>query len=114
MDAFEQVIAELFWKEGFWVQTSVKVDLTKKQKRTLNNASMPRPEIDVLAYSGSKNEVKAIECKSFLNSRGVIADEVIGKKKSNRYKLFTNKRLRDRVLRSLGSQLAVTGACSRT
>lgn len=73
---------------------------------------MPRPEIDVLAYSGSRNEIKAIECKSFLNSRGVIADDVLGISNSKRYKLFTNKRLRDRVLKSLRAELIANGACS--
>ncbi len=30
MDAFEQVVSEILWMEGFWVRTSVKVDLTLK------------------------------------------------------------------------------------
>ena len=30
MDAFEQVVSEILWMEGYWVRTSVKVDLTKE------------------------------------------------------------------------------------
>lgn len=112
MDAFEQVIAEIFWKEGYWVQTSVKVNLSKEQKRQLENPSMPRPEIDVLAYNSRDNILKAIECKSFLDSRGVQAAELNGNKKSNRYKLFRNEALKNVVLESLKEQLIARGACS--
>jgi hypothetical protein len=111
MDAFEQVIAEIFWKEGYWVQTSVKVNLSKEQKRRLENPSMPRPEIDVLAYSSRDNTLKAIECKSFLDSRGVIAADVGGSTGSSRYKLFRNEALKDAVLQTLKDQLVATGAC---
>lgn len=27
MDAFEQLAADIFWNEGYWVRTSVKVEL---------------------------------------------------------------------------------------
>jgi hypothetical protein len=30
MDAFEQVVGEILWREGYWVRTSVKVELTKE------------------------------------------------------------------------------------
>lgn len=32
MDAFEQLAAELLSTDGWWVQTSVKVGLTKEEK----------------------------------------------------------------------------------
>jgi hypothetical protein len=31
MDAFEQVVSEILWMSGFWVRTSVKVELTKEE-----------------------------------------------------------------------------------
>jgi hypothetical protein len=34
MDAFEQVVSEILWMEGYWVRTSVKVDLTKAERGT--------------------------------------------------------------------------------
>lgn len=41
MDAFEQLVAELFFTEGYWVQTSVKVELTKEEKRAIGGAQAP-------------------------------------------------------------------------
>ena len=31
MDAFENLVAEIFWKGGYWTQTSFKVDLSKEE-----------------------------------------------------------------------------------
>jgi hypothetical protein len=78
MDAFERVVAELFWARNYWVRTSVKVELTKAQKVELDNHSMPRPEIDLVAYRAAENELLVLECKSYLNSRGVTFAEVCG------------------------------------
>jgi len=36
MDAFEQVVSEILWMDGYWVRTSVKVDLTKEEKVTIS------------------------------------------------------------------------------
>jgi len=33
MDAFEHLVSEILWLEGYWVRSSVKVDLTKEEKR---------------------------------------------------------------------------------
>jgi hypothetical protein len=72
---------------------------------------MPRPEIDVLAYSGRDRELKAIECKSFLDSRGVIAADLRGVTSSTRYKLFKNEPLRIAVFKTLVAQLVERRAC---
>jgi hypothetical protein len=50
MDSFEQVVAEILWREGYWVRTSVKVELTKEEKREIDLPSSPRWELDVVAY----------------------------------------------------------------
>jgi hypothetical protein len=115
MDAFEELIAEIFWKEGFWVQKSFKVDLTKEQKKQLDNPSMPRPEIDVLAYSGRDNVLRVIECKSYLDSRGVNFVSFGGQKPDagKRYKLFANASLREVVFECLRQQLSARGACRK-
>jgi hypothetical protein len=47
--AFEQVIAELLWRNGYWVQTSFKVELTKLEKIKIGRPSSPRWEIDIVA-----------------------------------------------------------------
>lgn len=36
MDAFEQVVGEILWREDYWVRTSVKVELTKEDKRAID------------------------------------------------------------------------------
>lgn len=71
MGAFEQVVSEMLWRDGFWVQTSVKVDLKKEDKKRVGKPTMPRPELDIVAYKGSDNSLYVVECKSYLNSRGV-------------------------------------------
>jgi hypothetical protein len=71
MDAFEQVVSEMLWMDGFWVQTSVKVNLTPREKGSVGKRTMPRPELDIVAYRGRDNFLYVVECKSYLNSRGV-------------------------------------------
>ena len=50
MDAFEQLAADIFWNEGNWVRTSVKVELTREEKIRIGKHSTPRWEIDLIAY----------------------------------------------------------------
>jgi hypothetical protein len=35
MDPFEQLVSEILWMEGYWVRTSVKVELTKEERREI-------------------------------------------------------------------------------
>jgi hypothetical protein len=115
MDAFEQVVSEMLWMDGFWVQTSVKVNLTPKEKESVGKRTMPRPELDIVAYRGRDNLLYVVECKSYLNSRGVTfaglsgADAVT----AGRYKLFSdaNPKLRKVVFNRLRRQLTESGAC---
>jgi hypothetical protein len=111
MDAFEHVVAEIFWNEGYWVRTSVAVELSKQQKRDLSNPSMPRPEIDIVAYRACDNHILALECKSYFDSSGVTHAEVSGQKASRTYKLFRNSQLRAVVLEQLRKQLTEQGFC---
>ncbi len=100
--------------EGFWVQTSLKVNLTKAEKRQIGRPSSPRWELDVVAYSGRENTIYAVECKSYLDSRGVRLSAFNGENsdQANRYKLFNDPTLRTVVLDRLGLQLFESGACS--
>ena len=105
MDAFEELVAELFRAKGFWVQRNVKIDLTLAEKRDLNNPSMPRPEIDLVAYQPASNILMAIECKSYLDSQGVhVRDLKPGGRYGRRYKMFTDAVLRNLVLKNLVEQ----------
>jgi hypothetical protein len=71
MDSFENVIASLLEKNGFWTRTSVKVELTDEEKKHIGWKTSPRLEIDIVAYKGKTNELWLVECKSYLDSGGV-------------------------------------------
>jgi hypothetical protein len=101
----------LLKREGYWTATAVKVELTKEQKRAIGVATTPRWELDVVAYRGSTNELLAVECKSFLDSKGVIFRN--GEfDPPKRYKLFSNETTRRVVLAKLADQLVATSACA--
>lgn len=108
MDSFEQVVATILDREGYWVRTSVKVGLTPEEKREIGRPSAPRWELDVVAYSGSRNELLVVECKSYLDSYGVRTTSFDGSKadEETRYKLFSDDVLRRVVLSRLEKQLA--------
>lgn len=111
MDAFEQIVAMLLERNGYWVQTSYKVCLTKEEKVKIGIPTCPRWEIDVIAYRPKDNEVLVVECKSFLNSPGVGYKSFSGKNKKGAklYKLFTNAKLRSKVFSRLKKQLRKEG-----
>jgi hypothetical protein len=87
MDAFESIVATLFEAEGFWVRRTVRVTLDRTHKR---RPSAPRTELDLVAYLPAENELWIIECKSWLDSRGVKAAALINSdhKGAKRFKLF--------------------------
>lgn len=93
------------------VRTSAKVDLTKEQKAAIGLPSMPRPEIDLVAYRAATNELLALECKSYLDSRGVTYRELSGAVDCKTYKLFRRPAMRDIVLKALRSQFVACGLC---
>lgn len=115
MDAFETVVASILQRQGYWTLTSVKVDLTKAEKREIGRHSTPRWELDVVAYRGSNNELKVVECKSFLDSPGVECGAFDGSKKNaeDKYKLFCESKLRKVVFRRLEQQLVSSGFCAK-
>jgi hypothetical protein len=111
MDAFESLISMLLRHDGYWTTPNFKVELTPEEKRRIGRFSSPRWEIDLVAYKGGTNEVLAVECKSFLDSRGVMFRN--GKFETEKqYKLFSDETLRSVVLKRLAQQLKKSGACS--
>jgi len=106
MNAFEQIIAGLLRQEGYWTITDYKVNLSKAKKAELKKPSMPRPEIDVLAYKAVTNTLFWVECKSFLDSRGVKLSYLIDPLSENapRYKVFTWLEFREKVSEELIAQ----------
>ncbi|MEW9799677.1 hypothetical protein [Alteromonas sp. CYL-A6] len=77
--------------EGYWVRQSLKVNLTKQEKRDVENHSIPRPETDLLAFKPSMNMLIAYEARSYLDAQGVRLDDLKEEHDipSGRYKLFT-------------------------
>lgn len=113
MDAFEGLAADIFWAEGYWVRTGVKVDLTRDDKIRIGRHSSPRWEIDLVAFHAPSNEILALECKSYLDSGGVHAAHFEeGSRYAKRYKLFHDAVLRQTVLDRLRNQMIDCGLCA--
>jgi hypothetical protein len=114
MDAFEQVVASLLERDGYWVRSCVKVNLTKEEKCAIGRKSSPRWELDLVAYKGATNELWIVECKSYLDSGGVSMSAFDGSnpKFGGRFKLFNSPILLDTVIHRLCAQLVASGACS--
>jgi hypothetical protein len=113
VDAFEQLVSEILWMSGFWVRTSVKVELTKEEKRLIGRHSSPRWELDIVGYSARENVLRVVECKSYMDSTGVRATAFDGSNEehSKRYKLFNEPELRRVVFNRLCLQFTESGAC---
>lgn len=111
MDAFEQIAARLFEVQGYWTRIGYAVELTKEQKVAVGQPSLPRPQMDVIAYKPTTNELLIVECKSYLDSFGVMVRGFHGKEdaKKDVYKLFNRARLRDMVISCLVAQLRREG-----
>ena len=113
MDAFESLISMLLRHEGYWTTPSFKVNLTTKEKQKIGRPSSPRWELDLIAYKGATNEVLMVECKSFLDSPGVLFRNGAFEH-PKRYKLFTDDVLLRVVQSRLRAQLVKSGACFRS
>ena len=111
MNAFEDIIRRYLEAEGYWVRQSVKLDITKAQKVQIGTPTMPRPEIDLVAYKPSKNELVLIEAKSYLDSYGVYYEAVTDPNDAGaaRYKLFTNGIFQKIVTEALVDQYLGSG-----
>jgi len=112
MDAFEHLVGRYFQERGYWIRIGYKVELTAKEKADIGNPSMPRPEIDVVAWKPSSRELLVIECKSYLDSKGVerASFDFIDHDSGGAYKLFNKQRLRNLVCSRLQEQLREEGA----
>ncbi|MBK9413564.1 MAG: hypothetical protein IPN61_09115 [Bacteroidetes bacterium] len=97
MDAFEEIIGHLLREDNFWVQHSVKINLNRQDRHAINKPSSPRPEIDIAAFSPSTDTIYLLEVKSFLDSPGVVLEDVIIQQEhqTGRYKLLTAENYRN-------------------
>jgi len=111
MDSFEKIVAKILDQQGYWTKIGYKVKLTKEEKRLLNNPSMPRPEIDIVAFRPGENLLLWVECKSYLDSPGVRYIAFSGKDNvhSKRFKIFNDDTMRELIAKKLVGQLLDEG-----
>jgi len=111
MEYFETIIKTLLEHDGYWVRQSFKVNLTKKEKKQIGKASIPRPEIDLLVFKPNLQEVLALEAKSYFDSPGVRIDDLRSEFQipEGRYKLFTCTNYRNIVFNRLIQDLNILG-----
>jgi hypothetical protein len=110
MDAFEQIVEGLFRQMGYWTLTGYKINVTKQEKVDIGKWSMPRPEIDILAYKPVENELLWIECKSYMDSYGVSHKSFLPNgKHAGRYKIFTDANYIGSTLTALRSRWSSHG-----
>ena len=114
MDAFEAVVTEILHREGYWVQSPYRVDLTKQEKKEIGRPSLPRWELDIVAYKASLNRILIVECKSYLDSYGVRFSGFDGSnpKVAKRYKMFNDETLRRVVQNRMICQMSEAGLVS--
>jgi hypothetical protein len=115
VDYFESIVKTLLEAEGYWVRQSFRVELTKAEKVRIGKQSIPRPEIDLLAFMPSKNLVLVLEVKSYLDSPGVrLKDiQVEGDFFEGRYKLLTSATYRRLLLARLKKQMVELGMINK-
>ncbi len=103
MDYFENIVKKIIEEDGYWVQQSVKVNLSKEEKKLIGKHTIPRPEIDLVGYKPSKNELLIVEAKSYMDSIGVDYQEIDTAYDipDGRYKLFTCENYRNIVFNKL-------------
>ena len=104
MESFEHIVGLYLQEKNYWIRHSVKVDLTVKERAKLgkNKISIPRPEIDIVAYNRKLDELLLIEVKSYLDSDGVKIADLSGKSKlKGRYRLLNNPRFQRQVTKNL-------------
>jgi len=111
MDYFESIIKTILEYEGYWVRQSFKINVTKEEKRQIGKHTIPRPEVDILAYKPSNNNLLVIEAKSYFDNPGVRLDDLQKEyeKPEGGYKLFTCENYRKIVFNRLKKDLIKIG-----
>ena len=111
MDAFEAVVSEILHREGYWVQSPYRVDLTKQEKIEIGKPSSPRWELDIVAYKANLNRILIVECKSYLDSYGVRFSGFDGSNPevAKRYKMFNDETLKRVVQNRMVRQMSEAG-----
>lgn len=115
MNGFEDIVACHLEEQGYWVRRSVKVNISKEEKKRIGLPSMPRPEIDIVALKVREDELLLVEAKSYLDSPGVRYADVTGANSvwAKRYRLFTDDTFRRIVTERITEEFLERGLISR-
>jgi hypothetical protein len=115
MDSFEALVGHLLERQGYWVRRSVYVEITTDDRRRLDKPSLPRPQIDLVAYKPGDDELVLFEVKSYLDSVGVRLKDLKNETwEDNRYKLLTHRRYQNIVSAALKAAFIKRGLIRRT
>ncbi|MDC8785536.1 hypothetical protein [Roseateles koreensis] len=111
VEPFEMGVIRLLEAQGFWVRRGVTVNLTVDEKRQIGKQASARPIIDVLALHVGRNELLALEVKSYADTPGVKLAQLqeVHEVATGRFKLFTSPTYRDLVLSRLRQDLVEGG-----
>jgi len=116
MDSFEILVGKLFEVEGYWLTYNYRINLSREDKKRLGKSTMPRPEIDILAYKPSINQLLIIECKSYLDSTGVSINAFRAVKKMKGPKsirVFSDNVFKTLIVKRLITQMMTDGLLSK-
>src|SRR5579863_2205771 len=113
MEAFEQLVSEFLWMEGCWVRNSVKIELTKGEKRLIGLPSCPRWELDIVAYNGRDNVLHVVECKNFADGVRASSFDGSNSKHAKRFKIFNKPKLRRVVFKRMCIQFWESRSCRK-
>jgi hypothetical protein len=97
MEAFEQFVAVALEAEGYVVSSAIKFPVKRQTQKKTKEEQTHGYEVDLVG--ARKDQLVLATVKSFLGSRGVVADEVTGATPSKRYLLINDLQIRKGVLR---------------
>jgi hypothetical protein len=104
MNAFEQIVSDVFQSDGYWTKPNYKLVLNPQEKRRIKRKSIPTIDIDIVAYK--PGSILLIECKSYLGSSGVHYKDLFKNGNwASHYKIFTRKTYREVILKALKKKL---------
>lgn len=111
MDSFEQIVSYFLEADGYWTRIGVRINVSRKEKAKLGKRTIPRPELDVVAFKPATNELLVVECKGYLDSCGVSLKSFLGDHSlsKNRFKIFNDSKLRRLVRTKLVRQFKADG-----
>lgn len=90
MNAFEQIVSDVFQSDGYWTKNNYKLVLNSQEKQRIQRKSIPTIDIDIVAYK--PGSILLIECKSYLGSSGVHYKDLFKNGNwASHYKMFTRK-----------------------